>query len=91
MKHAGTSTLEKLEPCLNDLRRIDGLAEKRPGVFYRGSRAFLHFHEDPAGVFADVRLSGDDFDRRDVSSRHAQRELVRAIRAVLAEPVTRPR
>jgi hypothetical protein len=26
------------------------------------SKAFLHFHEDPAGVFADVRV-GDDFHR----------------------------
>ena len=26
-----------------------GLAERSRGVFYRRSRAFLHFHEDPAG------------------------------------------
>ena len=31
----------------------------RPGVFYLKSRAFLHFHDDPSGVFADVRLAGD--------------------------------
>ena len=24
-----------------------------------GGRAFLHFHEDPAGRFADLRLDGD--------------------------------
>ena len=32
-------------------------------MFYRRSAAFLHFHEDPAGLFADIR--GDDgvFDR----------------------------
>ena len=25
-------------------------------MFYRRSAAFLHFHEDPAGFFADVRI-----------------------------------
>jgi len=32
-------------------------------VFYRGGRAFLHFHEDSAGLFADVRPAGPDFER----------------------------
>ena len=34
---------------------LDGLTERTPGTFYRRSRAFLHFHADPAGIFADVR------------------------------------
>ena len=29
----------------------------RPGVFYRKGKAYLHFHEDPAGLFADLRVS----------------------------------
>jgi hypothetical protein len=36
-----------------------GLVEKRPGIFYVKGRAFLHFHEDRAGLFADLRRSGD--------------------------------
>jgi hypothetical protein len=63
MKHAGTATLDQLEPLLAVIRTLPGLKEKGRGVFYRGGRAFLHFHEDPAGLFADVRLAGADFDR----------------------------
>ena len=48
---------------MDRLRTIDGLKERKRGVFYLKSRAFLHFHEDPAGLFADIRLAGDDFDR----------------------------
>ncbi len=63
MKHAGTAALDQLEPLLAVIRTLPGLKEKGRGVFYRGGRAFLHFHEDPAGLFADVRLAGADFDR----------------------------
>jgi len=55
--------LEGLEPLLAQLRTIEGLVERRPGVFYHRSRAFLHFDEDPAGVFADVRFEGAAFER----------------------------
>jgi hypothetical protein len=46
MKHAGPSALDQLDALLDELRDLPGLREKSPGVFYRGSRAFLHFHED---------------------------------------------
>ena len=36
-------------------------------AFYRRSRASLHFHEDPTGIYADLR-NGDDFDRLAVNS-----------------------
>ena len=41
---------------------MPGLVEKRPGIFYRKSKAFLHFHEDSSGVHADVRF-GVEFER----------------------------
>ena len=63
MKHAGPAALDALEPLLARLRALPGLTEKGRGVFYRRSRAFLHFHEDPTGLHADVRLAGDDFER----------------------------
>ena len=63
MKHAGPAALDQLEPLLARVRALPGLKEKGRGVFYRGGKAFLHFHEDPAGLFADVRLAGPDFDR----------------------------
>ncbi|MDO8802219.1 hypothetical protein [Phenylobacterium sp.] len=50
------------------VRALPGLTEKKRGVFYRKSRAFLHFHEDPEGLFGDVRAADDrDFDRFDVT------------------------
>ncbi len=63
MKHAGAAALDQLEPLLAAIRLLPGLTEKGRGVFYRKGRAFLHFHEDAAGLFADVRLTGADFDR----------------------------
>jgi len=63
MKHAGAGTLRQLEPLLRRLRSIPTLVERKPGIFYLRSSAFLHFHEDPAGVFADIKLNGGSFER----------------------------
>ena len=65
MRHASVATLELLAPLLAPLRALPGLTEKSPGVFYRKGRAFLHFHEDPRGLFADLR---DAADRTDITS-----------------------
>ena len=69
MKHITPAMLDRLEPLLGELRGLGGLVEKSRGVFYRKGRAFLHFHEDPKGLFADIRdASGIDFDRLDVTA-----------------------
>ncbi|MDB5430532.1 MAG: hypothetical protein JWP35_1648 [Caulobacter sp.] len=59
MKHATAAALDRLEPLLAEIRKVEGLVEKSRGVFYRRSKAFLHFHEDPTGDHADVRGPGD--------------------------------
>jgi hypothetical protein len=59
VKRAGQEALDRLEPLLTLLRDVPGLLEKNRGTFYRGSRAFLHFHEDATGLFADVRVQTD--------------------------------
>ena len=56
MRHARSEALNELEPLLEQLRLVPGVVERGRGVFYRGSKAFLHFHEDPAGSYADVRI-----------------------------------
>jgi hypothetical protein len=92
MRHITPERLDDLEAMLALLREIPELREKKRGVFYRKSRAFLHFHEDPKGLFADLRLgtdpgatgNPDDFVRYDVSSKTSQKALVKRIRAVLA-------
>lgn len=64
MRHARAAALDRLEPLLRDLRRAGGLTERSRGVFYRRSRAFLHFHEHGAALFADIRSAdGQGFDR----------------------------
>jgi hypothetical protein len=82
VKHATDVALDGLEPLLIQLRRLDGIREKKRGVFYRGSSAFLHFHEDPAGFFADVRL-GPAWQRMAVNTASERRALVTAIKKAL--------
>ena len=81
MKHATAEALAGLEGLLASLRALPGLRERGTGVFYRRSRAFLHFHEHDGRVYADLRLSGDDFDRHPATTRAEQRALLRLIRA----------
>ena len=76
MKHAGPAALDRLEPLLVRLRGVPGLQEKQQGVFYRRSRAFLHFHEDSSGLYADLRNSTGDFDRLLVDDEPGQLELL---------------
>jgi hypothetical protein len=83
VRHITPERLEELRPLLDRLRVLDGLAEKRPGGFSLKSRAFLHFHEDPAGLFADVRLDGAEFTRMRVSDPAEQDALVAAVEAAL--------
>jgi hypothetical protein len=80
MKHAGAQALEALEPLLEKLRTIAGLVERKRGIFYRGATAFVHFHEDPAGLFADLR-NGPDFERYAVNTKAEIARLFRAARA----------
>src|SRR3990172_586490 len=78
MKHAGPDPLARISPLLAELRARPLLRERRPGVFELKSRAFLHFHDDPSGVFADVRLA-EGFVRLPVTSSSQQSELLERI------------
>lgn len=80
MKHACAETLRSIDPLLQKLRALPGMQEKKPGVFYRKSRAFLHFHEDGDCLYADVRLVEPDFKRMPVNSAREQNTLLKAIR-----------
>ena len=88
MKHAGQVALDQLEPFLRELRTVEELKEKSRGVFYRQGRAFLHFHEDPKGLFADVRF-GDDFERLEATSVTQRAVLLKRIRACVAAGKTK--
>lgn len=79
MKHAGSSTIKLLEALLVKLRVLPGLVERKPGIFYAKSKAYLHFHEDPTGVFADVKLSGNEFERFPVNTQQEQESLLKLV------------
>jgi hypothetical protein len=80
MKRAGAAALDQLEGLLDAVRTLGVLKEKSRGVFYRRSKAFLHFHEDPAGLFADVRTADEtDFDRVKVDEAQGQAILLQRL------------
>ncbi len=82
MRHARDQDLDRIDGLLAELRALPGLIERKRGVFYRRSKAFLHFHEDPKGLFAD--LSGPaGFDRIEVTEADGQAALLAAARARL--------
>ena len=60
MRHAGAAVLDRLDGLLQEVRRRHPqLKERKRGAFYRGGQGWLHFHEDPAGLFADLKLDGE--------------------------------
>jgi len=82
LKHAGPDALDSLEPLLAEIRKLPGLTERTRGVFYRRGNAFLHFHEDPSGMFADLRTSAE-FERLPVNSKREATQLIRRAAAAL--------
>ena len=80
MRHVTATGLDELDDVVRELRGVDGLKEKSRGVFYRGSRAFLHFHEDPSGFYADVRIDAD-FERMRVTTKAERKLLLSVVRA----------
>ena len=71
-------------PLLVELRQRAALREKAAGVFYFKSKAFLHFHDDPAGIFADVKLDLKTYSRVRATTKTEQKALLRRIDRSLA-------
>jgi len=61
LKHATPAAIRALAPLLAEVRGnlAPGVIERKPGTFYRKGQGLLHFHEDPAGFFADLKIDGD--------------------------------
>jgi len=83
VRHARPEDLTALAPLLDRLRAVPVLTETKPGTFYRGSRAFLHFHVDPAGLFADVRPAAE-WERLQVDTPDQQRVLLDLVTSATA-------
>ena len=67
-----------------ELRKLPQLWERRRGYFSRGSRAFLHFHEDAGDFYVDARLDRT-FERVRVTSPKEQADFLSRVRATLAD------
>jgi len=79
MKHARPDTLAAFEPFLRKVREHASLVERTPGSFYRKSSAYLHFHEDPSGIYADVKLNLVEFTRVRATTLREQTHLLSLI------------
>ncbi len=77
MRHARGQDLDRIAGLLAQVRTLPGLIEKKRGVFCRKSKSFLHFHEDPKGMFADL---SDPDERFDVTEAPGQARLMQAAR-----------
>ena len=82
MRHATQQDFDRVEALLIELRKLPELRERKRGYFSRGSRAFLHFHEDAGDFYVDVRLA-NRFERVRVSSHTEQAALLSRVRAAL--------
>ncbi len=83
MRHASENDLSTINEFLEKLRSLPGLKEKKTGIFYRKSKAFLHFHEDKGKLFADVRLDGSEFERWPSSTKSDQIRLFNSVAKAL--------
>jgi len=59
--HCPYKNLADLKACLAVIRQWPGILEPKPGIFYLGRTAFLHFHLKDGIRSADVR-AGKDWD-----------------------------
>ena len=90
MRHARAEALADLEHLLTQLRARDALKERTPGSFYYKSKGFLHFHEDPAGLFADLKV-GEIFQRFEVTHLPQRQHLLDLVNALLTPTTTTTR
>ncbi len=83
MRHATQDDLDRLAALLAELRKLRQLRERKRGYFSRGSRAFLHFHEDAGDFYADVKLDGV-FQRMRVTSAGEQADFLARVQGAVA-------
>jgi hypothetical protein len=82
VRHATQDDLDHVEGLLVELRKFAQLRERKRGYFSRGSRAFLHFHEDAGDFYVDVRVD-TAFQRMKVTSDKEQADLLSHVRNAL--------
>jgi len=56
MGHARYNDLRGLEKVLDEIRKLPGIAEPTPGIFYLRRVPFLHFHTKDGMRWADAKI-----------------------------------
>jgi hypothetical protein len=84
MKHAGEEALDRLADLLVQIRHYSALKEKKRGIFYWKSKAFLHFHEERELLYADLQ-TGLGWERFSVNTRSDWENLLTQLEAVLGK------
>jgi hypothetical protein len=82
VRHATPDDLDHVEALLVELRKLPQLHERKRGYFSRGSRVFLHFHEDAGDLYVHVRLDSK-FQQMRVTSRGEQADFLSQVRMAL--------
>jgi hypothetical protein len=82
VRHTTPEDLDHLDALLVELRELPQLRERKRGYFSRGSRAFLHFHEDAGDYYVDVKLDSK-FLRMRVTSSNEQADFLSQVRCAL--------
>ena len=80
MKHAGRAALDRLTSVLRQVRELDALRERKRGSFDSRFGVTLHFHEDPTGLYADLRSAGKT-ERHRVTTVAERAAVLRLLRA----------
>ena len=87
MAHTKPSDLRDITELLEELAALPGLTQRKPGIFYRKSGGFLHFHDKDGLRWADVKTSAG-WQKVEVPfnpSRAACARLLRAAKSALGE------
>jgi hypothetical protein len=84
VKHASDTALDQLGEVLEGLRKQSALRERKRGVFYLRTSAFIHFHEDPAGLFADFKAASG-WERLPVNTKSDTKRFLARVRELLAK------
>jgi hypothetical protein len=80
-EHEGRGmTHDDLVAALRDIRGLLDVAHDDSPNFQFRSRPFLHFHQAPQGVYADVRFGGDDFEPVWASTPEERQRLLARVR-----------
>jgi hypothetical protein len=82
MAHCPYAKLADLKDSLREIRLLDRVSEKKPGIFYIGSKGFLHFHIKDGKRWADVRDGADWGEPIDVPAKVSSRFQIQLVKEV---------